>query len=68
MITAVVDGIKMITLPGTVDGTWDPGITTGDCGSVGTRMYYDDGTFGMEFGVTNGVVNLIVYDGDGKVY
>jgi hypothetical protein len=61
MITALVPGINTIYVSGTLVGTEVYGTITGDVGIVLTTMYYEVGTFGMLFGVTNGVVNLMVY-------
>jgi hypothetical protein len=65
-ITAVVDWMVMINGDGIVDGRDLPGTMTGEGGNELTTMYYEVGPAGIEFGVTNGVVNLTVYGGDGK--
>jgi len=66
-ITAVVPGINTTDLAGTDDGTDENGIITGDYGIVGTTIYWLDGTFGILFGVTNAVLNLMVYGVTGNV-
>jgi hypothetical protein len=66
-MTAVVLGIGTIDVFGTHVGTYVPGMTIGDYGIVGTTMYSFVGTSGMLFGVTNGVVNLTLNGGVGKV-
>jgi len=57
IITAEVDSIVTISDDETDAGISDEAITTGLVGSVETTMYDDLGPDGIEFGVTNGVVN-----------
>jgi len=65
IMTAVVPGIVTITLYGTLVKLLN-GTTTGDGGKVWTIMYYEVGPAGIEFGVTNGVVNWMVNGGVGN--
>jgi len=67
IMTAVVNGIVTTSVLGTLTGTDVYGMMTGFVGIYVTTIYYDDGTSGIESGVTNGVVNKIVYDGVGNV-